>query len=149
MSECESYMFYSLSTLDREYRALLTLQYSEMSDFIMQPRLKEISGVDRKDLAETMHKYRVNEPQATAILKALKTNGFSLIQGYAFIVNPNMPRINFLQASWNWKNIDDMRPYLPLYRSKTSPCRHNHTRPKEKCSNRRYGPCCTRFSLCT
>ncbi len=149
MLGCRSYIFYSLSTLDREYRALLTLQYSEMSDFIMQPRLKEISGVDRKDLAETMHKYRVNEPQATAILKALKTNGFSLIQGCAFIKNTNMLRLNFLQASWNWKNIDDMRPYLPLYLSTTSPRRHNHTRPKEKRSNRRCGPCSTRFSLCT
>jgi senataxin len=60
----------------------MSLQYNDICRFIMQPSLQKTSEVDPRDLQETMQTYRVNEPQATAILKAMKTNGFALIQGY-------------------------------------------------------------------
>ncbi|KAF9485837.1 hypothetical protein BDN70DRAFT_870734 [Pholiota conissans] len=72
---------FSLSTLHREYAALMSLKYNDICPFIMQPKLQKAPDVVSRDLQETMNAYRVNEPQATAILKAMETNGFSLIQG--------------------------------------------------------------------
>ncbi|KAF9561362.1 hypothetical protein CPC08DRAFT_750035 [Agrocybe pediades] len=72
---------FSLSTLHREYAALVSLQYNDICDFILQPMLTKTTAVDRKDLKETMDNYGLNEPQASAILKSMKTEGFSLIQG--------------------------------------------------------------------
>ncbi|KAF8798795.1 hypothetical protein BYT27DRAFT_6878132 [Phlegmacium glaucopus] len=72
---------FSLSTLHREYAALLSLQYNDLCDFILRPSLPKAPEVDAKDLKYTMDEFKVNEPQATAILKAMNTEGFSLIQG--------------------------------------------------------------------
>lgn len=71
----------SLSTLHREYGALVSLQYNDVCEFILRPSLPIAPAVNKRDVEETMKKYKLNEPQATAILKALKTEGFSLIQG--------------------------------------------------------------------
>jgi senataxin len=70
-----------LSTLHREYAALISLQYNDLCDFILRPSLPKAPEVDAKDLRYTMDEFKVNEPQATAILKAINTEGFSLIQG--------------------------------------------------------------------
>ncbi|KAF8158282.1 SEN1 N terminal-domain-containing protein [Crassisporium funariophilum] len=72
---------FSLSTLHREYAALMSLQYNDICDFILRPSLPIAAEVDAKVLKDTMDIYKINEPQATAILKALDTSGFSLIQG--------------------------------------------------------------------
>lgn len=74
-------MIPSLSTLHREYGALVSLQYNDICGFILQPSLPIPPTVNKRDVEETMQKFKLNEPQATAILKALKTQGFSLIQG--------------------------------------------------------------------
>jgi len=50
---------------------------------ILQPQLKPSPRPNSNDVSRTMSSYRVNEPQANAILSSLSSNGFSLIQGYA------------------------------------------------------------------
>lgn len=71
-----------MSTLHREYAALVSLQYNDICNFILQPILPKVAEVDPRDLKETMESYGVNEPQASAILKSMKAEGFSLIQGF-------------------------------------------------------------------
>lgn len=41
-----------------------------------------------------MDEFKVNEPQATAILKAINTEGFSLIQGLVMLVSLRVHGIN-------------------------------------------------------
>ncbi|KAF8630856.1 hypothetical protein AX17_005215 [Amanita inopinata Kibby_2008] len=72
---------FSLSTIHREYAALVSLPYYDFLDTILHPNLPLPAKVDHKDVQSTMSKYGVNEPQATAILSSLETSGFSLIQG--------------------------------------------------------------------
>lgn len=72
---------FSLSTLHREYAALLSLQYNDLCDFILRPILPKASEPEPRDVSEIMRTYKLNEPQAIAILAALKTDGFTLIQG--------------------------------------------------------------------
>ena len=83
-----------MSTLHREYAALLSLQYNDLCDFILRPSLLKAPGVDAKDLRYTMDEFKVNEPQATAILKAINTEGFSLIQGLVMLVSLRVHGIN-------------------------------------------------------
>lgn len=72
----------SLSTLHREYAALIAAEYYDFADRILRPYLSLPSNVDSKEIKQVMEKYNVNEPQARAIATALKTDGFVLIQGY-------------------------------------------------------------------
>jgi senataxin len=74
-----------LSTLHREYAALLSLQYTSLCDFILNPVLPKAPEPVRNEIQETMAFGNLNEPQAIAILKAMKTSGFTLIQGLVFI----------------------------------------------------------------
>jgi senataxin len=73
-----------LSTLHREYAALLSLQYNGLCDFILNPILPKAPEPEWNEVQETMALGNLNEPQAIAILKAMKTNGFTLIQGSVF-----------------------------------------------------------------
>ncbi|KAI6044781.1 SEN1 N terminal-domain-containing protein [Pisolithus marmoratus] len=71
----------SLSTLHREYAALMGLPYYDSFATVMQPRLSAHPHLDHLEVQQTMSNYRVNEPQARAILSSLRTEGFALIQG--------------------------------------------------------------------
>jgi senataxin len=70
-----------LSTLHREYAALMGLPYYDLIESVLRPRLSKIANVDPKEIKQVMTTYNVNEPQALAILSTLKTDGFALIQG--------------------------------------------------------------------
>lgn len=73
---------FSLSTLHREYGALLSLPHYDYCDVILRPRLEaKVNKVDQKELQRTMTAYNVNEPQAAAIISSMEAEGFSLIQG--------------------------------------------------------------------
>ncbi|KAJ3747263.1 AAA domain-containing protein [Lentinula detonsa] len=72
---------FSLSTLHREYAALVAAQYYDFADRILRPYLALPVKVDTQDIKQMMDKYKVNEPQARAIVGALKSDGFVLIQG--------------------------------------------------------------------
>jgi senataxin len=71
----------SLSTLHREYAALMAMPHYDCTDFILNPQLPKPVRVDQKEVQLAMTKYHVNEPQARAIISALRTDGFSLVQG--------------------------------------------------------------------
>ncbi|KAG6334081.1 hypothetical protein ID866_5013 [Astraeus odoratus] len=71
----------SLSTLHREYGALVGLPYYDAFSTVMQPRLSGHPHLDHREVEETMANFRVNEPQARAILSSLRAEGFALIQG--------------------------------------------------------------------
>ena len=78
--DTRSHPAYSLSTLHREYSALVALPYYDLADVILNPRLVK-TAIDRREIRASMEKYGVNEPQAGAIVGAMNTEGFSLIQG--------------------------------------------------------------------
>lgn len=71
----------SLSTLIREYGALMALPHYDLLDSILHTQLPKPSRVDSSEAQKVMKTYNVNEPQANAILKSLATEGFALIQG--------------------------------------------------------------------
>lgn len=104
---------FSLSTLHREYAALMAMPHYECADFILKPQLPKPMPVDHKEVQLTMTKYNVNEPQARAILSALRTDGFTLIQGHAL----SMPTIIFLTILMiGLPGLERRRPFADWYR---------------------------------
>lgn len=75
-------MISSLSTLHREYAALVSLEYYDRLDFILNPKLSSPVKPASEEIDQAKRAYQVNEPQAKAIISALRRDGFSLIQGY-------------------------------------------------------------------
>ncbi|KAJ3731117.1 AAA domain-containing protein [Lentinula guzmanii] len=80
-SQWEISKVFSLSTLHREYAALVAAQYYDFADRILRPYLALPVKVDAQDIKQMRDKHKVNEPQARAIVGALKSDGFVLIQG--------------------------------------------------------------------
>lgn len=73
----------SLSTALREYAALRGLPYYEpsiLSD-VLGARSAAMPSLDSSDVTDAMNKFQLNEPQAKAVLGAMKVKGFALIQG--------------------------------------------------------------------
>jgi len=48
---------------------------------ILHPKLRRVSPPEQWEIHKTMSDLKINEPQATAVLSGLKTDGFTLIQG--------------------------------------------------------------------
>ncbi|KAI0761963.1 SEN1 N terminal-domain-containing protein [Trametes elegans] len=71
----------SLSTLIREYAALMALPHYDLLDSVLRTELPRPAKIDSAEVQNVMKTYSVNEPQANAILKSLATEGFALIQG--------------------------------------------------------------------
>ncbi|KAJ7670210.1 SEN1 N terminal-domain-containing protein [Mycena rosella] len=80
-SEWQLTQVFSLSTINREYSALLGLPYYDLCPSILKPALPPIPTLKAEVVKKIMDLHRVNEPQAIAISSCLDTNGFSLIQG--------------------------------------------------------------------
>lgn len=72
---------YSLSTAHREYGALMSMPYYDLVDEILSPPHHKKPEMPEALINRAMSAYRVNRPQAGAILSALSRDGFSLIQG--------------------------------------------------------------------
>lgn len=103
----------SLSTLYREYAALMAMPHYECANFILKPQLPKPMPVDHKEVQLTMTKYNVNEPQARAISSALRTDGFTLIQGHAFSM-PTIFRLTILIIGP--PGLARRRPFADWYR---------------------------------
>jgi senataxin len=73
----------SLSTVQREYGALMGVAYYDLFQSVMDPPRRPLYSASFKDINEVMRTYEVNEPQARAIYGSLQATGFSLIQGQA------------------------------------------------------------------
>jgi senataxin len=72
-----------LSTAIREFGALKGLPYYEpelLSD-ILAGRAARMPRLTSNAIDDAMEAYNVNEPQAKAILGAMESRGFALIQG--------------------------------------------------------------------
>ncbi|OAX44312.1 hypothetical protein K503DRAFT_861544 [Rhizopogon vinicolor AM-OR11-026] len=72
---------FSLSTLHREYGALMALPHYDLFQMILTPKLSALPPLEQREVQHTMSAYNVNEPQARAIIASLKVEGFALIQG--------------------------------------------------------------------
>lgn len=59
----------------------MALPYCDLHEHILRPRLSPIPAIPSRDVEQAMMRHRVNQPQAVAILSALRTDGFTLIQG--------------------------------------------------------------------
>ncbi|KAI8983501.1 hypothetical protein BDB01DRAFT_791018 [Pilobolus umbonatus] len=72
----------SLATVIREYSALQGLEQYDLANEILQPKASILPTPDTKTIEHYKHTYKVNNPQAKAIISAIeKKKGFSLIQG--------------------------------------------------------------------
>ncbi|KAH8104550.1 SEN1 N terminal-domain-containing protein [Cristinia sonorae] len=71
----------SLTTLHREYAALMGLPYYDLCKYILRPELAHKPSIGSEEVRQTMSAYKLNEPQAKAVLNSMNTDGFSLIQG--------------------------------------------------------------------
>jgi hypothetical protein len=77
-----TYRCNSLSTVHREYAALMGIGQYDWAEDVFQARIN--SPVIPSDVAvrKAMIVHHLNPPQAKAVLSSLGTKGFSLIQGY-------------------------------------------------------------------
>ncbi|KAF8428287.1 SEN1 N terminal-domain-containing protein [Tirmania nivea] len=71
----------SLTPLEREYGALLSLAYYDLLDEILHARPSPLVKPPDDEVERTRSNYQVNEPQARAICAATNNEGFTLIQG--------------------------------------------------------------------
>ena len=71
----------SLTPLEREYGALLSLRYYDLLDEILKARPTPITTPSEDQVKRMKSTYEVNEPQARAICAAKDNEGFTLIQG--------------------------------------------------------------------
>ncbi|KAG6820177.1 hypothetical protein H0H93_004308 [Arthromyces matolae] len=68
-------------TSQREYASLIAVPYYDHFSTILTPRPLKLPNLKEKDIKEIIASYRVNQPQAKAILSSLSSEGFVLIQG--------------------------------------------------------------------
>lgn len=72
----------SLTPLEREYGALLGLQYFDLCDEIIKARPSPLLQYSEKQIAPLVANYQINTAQARAVKSAIDNDGFTLIQGY-------------------------------------------------------------------
>lgn len=73
----------------------------DWADTVFQARMNSPATPSEPSIQNAMAAYRLNYPQARAVLSSLETAGFSLIQGY--VEEPVDSRHSpFYQAAWNW-----------------------------------------------
>lgn len=72
---------FSMVSMHREYAALKGTPYYDLSPDILCGEAKPLPALRSSDIEQAKKAYRVNDPQAIAIVGAMQTQGFSLIQG--------------------------------------------------------------------
>ncbi|KAF2190528.1 tRNA-splicing endonuclease-like protein [Zopfia rhizophila CBS 207.26] len=71
----------SITPLEREYGALLGLQYYDLCDEIIRAKPSPLLDYNDKQLSPLISNYRVNKAQAKAVKSAIDNDAFTLIQG--------------------------------------------------------------------
>lgn len=71
----------SITPLEREYGALLGLQYYDLCDEIVKARPSPLLSYTDKQLQPIIENYTVNKAQAKAVRSAVDNDAFTLIQG--------------------------------------------------------------------
>ena len=72
----------SLSTIHREYAALMGMNHYDWADVVYESRIDAPVIPAESHIRKVMAAQRLNNPQARAVVASLETPGFSLIQGY-------------------------------------------------------------------
>lgn len=71
----------SLTTVEREYAALHSLQYYDLCEEVLSAKPSPLLRYSDQDIARMQQRYELNSGQAKAILSARDNDGFTLIQG--------------------------------------------------------------------
>jgi senataxin len=71
----------SMTTLEREYGALVGLMYYDLCDYILKAQPSHLLNYNDKQLEPFMTTYNLNRAQAKAVKSALDNDAFTLIQG--------------------------------------------------------------------
>lgn len=71
----------NLTTLEREYGALLGLQYYDLCDEIIKAKPSPLLKYSESQLAPLLVNYNINSAQAKAVRSAVDNDAFTLIQG--------------------------------------------------------------------
>lgn len=71
----------NMTTIEREYAALESLQYYDLMDEILNAKPSPILRYDEAKVSNCMQNYSLNHGQAMAVLGAHDNDGFTLIQG--------------------------------------------------------------------
>jgi senataxin len=71
----------NMTTIEREFAALESLQHYDLMDEIMTAKPSPMLGFGDQLIQSTQHTYELNRGQAVAILNAKENDGFTLIQG--------------------------------------------------------------------
>lgn len=76
----------SITPLEREYGALLGLQYYDLCDEIIKAKPSPLLSYSEQQLAPITKTYRLNLAQSKAIRSAMDNDAFTLIQGYVVTI---------------------------------------------------------------
>ena len=71
----------SLTSLEREYGALMALPYYDLCDEIVKAKPSPLLDYSDSQLSPIIDAYKVNRAQAKAVKSAMENDGFTLIQG--------------------------------------------------------------------
>jgi senataxin len=71
----------SMTTLEREYGALVGLKYYDLCDWILKAKPSELLSYNDKHLDPLISTYKLNKAQAKAVKSAMDNDAFTLIQG--------------------------------------------------------------------
>jgi hypothetical protein len=123
---------FSLSTLHREYAALVALPYYDLYEKILQPQLSPIPNINPNDVDQTMTKYNVNKPQAIAILGSLQVDGFALIQGYVKVVLRGLLLSTIKQTSRDGKDFHNLWACPDVSVQTSTACDYFTRRPERR-----------------
>ena len=71
----------NMTTIEREYAALESLQYYDLMDEVLKAQPSPMLGFGDEAVDGVMQNYQLNRGQARAILNAKENDGFTLVQG--------------------------------------------------------------------
>lgn len=71
----------NMTTIEREYAALESLQYYDLMDEVLKAEPSPILRFGDQAVSDVMKNYHLNPGQAKAILNAKENDGFTLVQG--------------------------------------------------------------------
>ena len=71
----------SMTTIEREYAALESLQYYDLMDEVLKAEPSPMLNFGDEAVQGVMKNYTLNRGQAKAILNAKENDGFTLVQG--------------------------------------------------------------------
>jgi len=78
----------NMTTIEREYAALESLQYYDLMDEILKAEPSPILRYGDERVSNAMRNWALNRGQALAVMGAHENDGFTLIQGYVARATP-------------------------------------------------------------